>query len=123
MKSDLRQRLDRVGLVVASLCALHCFATIIVVSILGVGGHFLLAPEIHEIGLLIAIVFAGVAIGWGVALHRQLKPALYAGAGIAVMAFGLVLPHGDWELVTTIIGVGLLAYGHWLNLRVSKAPL
>lgn len=118
--TGMRQRLDWVGLVVASFCALHCFATIIFVSLLGIGGHFLLAPEIHEIGLIVAIVFAAVAIGWGVSIHRKLKPALFAGTGLVAMGLGLLLPHGNWELAATIVGVALLAYGHLLNLRISR---
>ncbi|MEL7187944.1 MAG: MerC domain-containing protein [Pseudomonadota bacterium] len=119
--SSLRRRLDRAGLVVASLCALHCFATIVLVSFLGIGGHFFLAPEIHEIGLLLAIGFAAVAIGSGVVAHRKTGPALFALAGLGVMGAGLMLPHGDGELIATIVGVTLVAYGHVLNLRSSKA--
>ncbi|MEL7199352.1 MAG: MerC domain-containing protein [Pseudomonadota bacterium] len=120
-RTHLRQRLDRVGLVLAGLCALHCLVTIIVVSVLGIGGHFFLAHEIHEIGLVAAFIFALIAIGWGIFAHRQTGPALYAVTGLAMMGAGLLVPHGNVELVLTIIGVALVAYGHVLNLRSTKA--
>ncbi len=120
LQTQLRQRLDRVGLALAGFCALHCLATIVVVSGLGMGGHFFLAPEIHEIGLLVAFVFATIAIGWGVLVHRKTGPAVYAIAGLGAMGAGLLVPHGNGELVLTTIGVALVAYGHVLNLRSSK---
>lgn len=120
INTQFRRRLDRAGLVLAGLCALHCLATILIVSILGIGGHFFLAPEIHEVGLVAAFAFATVAIGWGVLAHRKTGPALYALTGLVAMGSGLLMPHGNGELVMTIIGVALVAYGHVLNLRSSN---
>ena len=53
-----RLRLDRAGIALSGLCALHCFASILLVGALGLGGQWLLAPEIHETGLMLAILVA-----------------------------------------------------------------
>jgi hypothetical protein len=104
----------------AGLCALHCLATIAVVSMLGVGGHFLLSPEIHRVGLVLALIVAAVAIGWGALKHRRAAPFVIAMMGLTFMGGALAVPHGADEIVLTLIGVGLVSIGHLLNLRAPR---
>lgn len=113
--------LDEVGIAVAGLCAVHCLATIVLVSGLGIGGHFLLAPQIHEYGLAAAAAIAAVAIGWGALRHWRLEPVIIAGAGLGLMLGALMGPHGVLELVLTFGGVVLVAIGHFLNMRSPRA--
>lgn len=113
----LRKRLDQFGIGLAGLCALHCAASILIVSGLGIGGHFLLAPEIHEVGLVLAVIAAAVAIGWGVWRHRRPAPAFIAVVGLSFMGGALAVGHGSDEAVLTIIGVTLVSLGHLMNLR------
>lgn len=113
------RRLDQLGIGLAGLCALHCLATIVLVSVLGIGGHFLLAPEIHRFGLAAALVLAAVAIGWGALKHRRAAPFVVAMMGLTFMGGALALPHGNDEIVLTLIGVTLVSIGHLLNLRAS----
>ena len=114
---SIRARLDRAGIVLSGLCAAHCILSIIIVSALGVGGEFLLAPEIHRVGLAIALVIAAVAIGWGALKHRRAAPFVIAMMGLTFMGGALAVPHGIQEVVLTIIGVTLVTVGHILNLR------
>lgn len=115
--SPTRSRLDRAGILLSGLCAIHCLASIVVVSALGLGGQWLLAPEIHRWGLALACVIAGVAIGWGALRHRQRTPFVVAMTGLTFMGGALAAPHGVEEAVLTIIGVALVSLGHILNLR------
>lgn len=117
--AETNRRLDQLGIGLAGLCALHCLATIVVVSFLGIGGHFLLAPEIHRAGLAIALVIAAVAIGWGALRHRRAAPFVIAMMGLTFMGGALAMPHGEEEIVLTMIGVTLVAAGHLLNIRSS----
>ena len=113
----IRGRLDRAGLVLSSLCAVHCVLGIVVVAGLGLGGGVLLDPAIHRIGLLMATLIAGVAIGIGALQHRRRAPFVVAMMGLTFMGGGLAVEHGVEEAVLTIIGVALVAAGHVLNLR------
>lgn len=115
--SSIRARLDRAGVVLSGLCVLHCLASIVVVSALGIGGEFLLAPAIHRVGLAAAFVIAAVAIGWGMLTHRRGAPFVTAMAGLTCMGGALAVPHGAGEVVLTVIGVTLVSIGHFLNLR------
>ena len=113
----IRGRLDRAGMVLSSLCAVHCVLGIVIVAGLGLGGGLLLDPVIHRIGLLLATLIAGVAIGIGALQHRRPMPFVVAMMGLTFMGGGLAVEHGIEEAVLTIIGVTLVAAGHVLNLR------
>ncbi|WP_427966159.1 MerC domain-containing protein [Altererythrobacter sp.] len=117
VSSSIRGALDRAGIWLSSLCLLHCLASIIIVSALGLGGQFLLAPEIHRYGLAFALIIAAVAIGWGALRHRKAAPFVTAMMGLTFMGGALAVPHGVQEAVLTIIGVTLVSTGHILNLR------
>jgi hypothetical protein len=117
---SIRARLDRAGLLLSGLCLIHCLASIAVISALGIGGQWFLAPEIHRWGLALAVVIAGVAIGWGAIRHRRRAPFVIAMTGLTFMGGALAAPHGVEEAVLTIIGVVLVSIGHILNLRTNK---
>lgn len=115
--SPIRRRLDRAGIYLSGLCALHCLLSIVLVSGLGIGGQFFLSPDIHRVGLLLATLIAGVAIGWGALRHRMAAPFVVAMMGLSFMGGALAVPHGYKEAILTIIGVALVSLGHILNLR------
>lgn len=118
-RPSLRRRLDQLGIGLAGLCALHCMLTLVVVSALGLGGHFLLEENIHRIGLALAVGVAAVAIGWGVLRHRRMLPFVVAMTGLMLMATALVVQHGSSELLLTLAGVSIVSLGHVLNLRAA----
>ncbi|MGB3711343.1 MAG: MerC domain-containing protein [Erythrobacter sp.] len=120
IRSAPRRRFDQLGVGLAGLCALHCLLSILFVSGFAVGGHFLLAPEIHRIGLVLAIAVAALAIGWGALVHRRAAPLAIALAGLALMGVALILPHGQGEFAATLVGVALVAAGHLINLRAVR---
>ena len=115
--SPIRRRLDRAGIFLSGACALHCLLSILLVSGLGLGGELFFAPDIHRVGLLLATLIAGVAIGWGALRHRMAAPFVIAMTGLTFMGGALAGPHGVKEAVLTIIGVALVSLGHILNLR------
>lgn len=117
--STIRNRLDRVGVVLSGLCALHCIAGLLLVAGLGLGGEFLLAPSIHRIGLALAIAVGSVTLVLGVIRHRDPVPLQVGGAGLGLMGLALFVGHGAFEAVLTILGVGLVGWAHLRNLRYS----
>ena len=115
----IRGRLDRFGVALSALCALHCVLGLILIAGLGVGvgGSWLLHPAVHKVGLAVAILIAGVAIGIGAVRHRRALPFVIAMMGLSFMGGGLAVGHGMEEAVLTIIGVILVGSAHLLNLR------
>ena len=113
----IRGRLDRFGMLLSGLCAVHCVLGIVIVAGLGLGGGLLLDPIIHRLGLLLATIIAAVAIGLGALQHRRAAPFVVAMTGLSFMGGALAVDHGVEEAVLTIIGVTLVALGHVLNIR------
>lgn len=114
---SIRNRLDGLGMVLSGLCAVHCLLGLVLVSVLGLGGGVLLAPEIHEIGLALAVGVGVLTLGLGALRHGRTGPLLIGGLGIALMATALLVGHGPAEAVLTIAGVALVAFAHIRNLR------
>ncbi len=118
--SAFRFRLDRMGIALSGLCALHCIVGIALVSIFGLGsvaGESLFAPAIHRAGLALAIGLAVVTLGLGALRHGQRAPLVIGASGILLMFVGLFAPHGLIEAMLTIAGVTLVAFAHIRNLR------
>ncbi|WP_234026282.1 MerC domain-containing protein [Qipengyuania thermophila] len=113
-------RLDRAGIVLSGLCAVHCLMTIVLVSVLGVGSQFLLAPAVHEYGLGAAALIAAVSVGWNAASYRRRAPLVTGLAGLGCMSAALLGPHGLSEAVLTLAGVALVALSHVLSLRAAR---
>jgi hypothetical protein len=114
---SIRNRLDGAGMVLSGLCAVHCLLGLVVVSVLGLGGGLLLAPEIHRVGLALAVAIGLVTLGLGALRHGRIEPLLIGACGIALMAGALLAGHGPYEAVLTIAGVALVALAHIRNLR------
>lgn len=115
--SWIRNRLDRIGLSLSILCAVHCVGTLVLVAGLGLGGSFLLNPAIHRVGLVLAMLIVGVAIGAGALRHRKPAPFVIAMMGLTFMGGAMAAPREGEEAVLTIIGVSLVALAHVLNVR------
>ena len=115
-----RRNLDKTGIAVSAMCAMHCVLTMVLVSGLGFGAQFILSEQVHRITLAMALVIAVFAIGWGVFLHRRRQPFLIAAIGLFFMGSALFAEHGLPEALLTIAGVALVSTGHLLNLRASR---
>lgn len=115
--SSIRNRLDRMGIALSALCALHCVMGVVLVSVLGLGGNFMLDPRVHQFGLALAVLVGGVSLGFGVARHGRTGPLIIGGLGLALMATALAVGHGPAETVLTVIGVALVAFAHIRNLH------
>ena len=114
---SIRNRLDGLGMMLSGLCAVHCVLGLVLVTVLGLGGGVLLRPEIHEIGLALAVGVGILTLGLGALRHGRTGPLLIGGCGIALMAAALTVPHGPAEAALTIAGVALVGFAHIRNLR------
>jgi hypothetical protein len=111
--------IDRAAIALSGLCLVHCLASAVLLAVLASAGGLLLSPVIHEVGLVLAILFGMVALGRGIVRHGFMMPASVGGLGLGVMAGALTLPHSGMEVVYTILGVAILALGHDLNRRAT----
>jgi hypothetical protein len=112
-----RSRLDRIAIALSALCVAHCVASAVLLALVSSFAAPLLHEGVHEIGLAIAVVLGGIALGRGIRAHGRRTPLAIGGVGLGLMTLGIMLPHDGSEIVATVIGVTLLAVGHWLNQR------
>lgn len=107
--------MDRIAMTVSGLCLVHCLATALLLGTLSTVGGMLGSPIVHEVGLALAIILGVFALGNGIVEHGRFLPPSIGGLGIGAMTAALTLPHGGSEMVATMLGVVLLATGHFLN--------
>lgn len=116
--------LDRFAIVLSGLCVVHCVASAVLVAMLSAVGGMLVNPIFHEIGLTLAIALGAFGLGRGALQHGYLLPLAVGSLGLGMMAGAMTLPHDaefleGGEALWTIIGVGILAFGHDLNRRAD----
>jgi hypothetical protein len=116
-------RLDRIAMGLSGLCAVHCVATAVLLGLVASAGGLLGSPIIHEVGLSLAMILGAVALGRGVREHGFVLPILIGAIGLVVMAFAMTLHESGYEPVVTILGVGILALGHRLNIMAKQNKL
>ena len=107
----------------SGLCAVHCVATAVLLGLVASAGGLLGSPIIHEVGLSLAMILGAVALGRGVREHGFVLPILIGAIGLVVMAFAMTLHESGYEPVVTILGVGILAFGHRLNIMAKQNKL
>jgi MerC mercury resistance protein len=117
---SIRSRLDRAGIVLSGLCALHCLLSIFAVGALGLGSQVLLSPWIHRVGLAAAIAVGILTLALGAVRHGRFDNLQIGALGIGLMGAALAVGHGLPEALLTIAGVSLVAYAHIRNLRISS---
>ncbi|MEI9851517.1 MAG: MerC domain-containing protein [Sphingomonas sp.] len=115
---SIESRSGLIAIGISSLCLAHCLASTVLLTILSSAGG-LLDPRIHEVGLTLAIGFGVIALGRGIVAHGYMMPAAVGAFGLGIMAGALSLPHSDFEIIWTLIGVSFVALGHDLNRRAT----
>ncbi|GAB5520882.1 MAG: MerC domain-containing protein [Rhodothermales bacterium] len=115
-----RPQLDATGIVLSTLCLLHCLA----VPLIATGALAWVASEAIHIGLTIALSGVVVLVAWpSYRRHRKaIVPALLIG-GVslliaAVLGEDAVGERG--ETLLTAIGSVVLVLGHIANLRAHR---
>ncbi len=115
---------DRLAILLSGLCVVHCLASAVALAMLSTVGGILVHPLVHEVGLALAIALGAFALGRGALNHGYLMPLAMGSLGLGIMAGAMTLPHDHGlmeggEAFWTVIGVGLLAFGHDLNRRAD----
>ena len=109
--------IDRLAIGLSGLCVVHCVASAVFVAVLASAGGLLLDPIVHEVGMMLALVFGVLGLGSGVRRHGFMLPAAIGSLGLGIMSGALTMEHGGVTTVYSVAGVLILALGHDLNRR------
>lgn len=116
--------IDQVGAGLSLVCAVHCMATPLLLSLLPFVGLGFLANEVVENLLLgTSLVLAVGSLCWGFHIHHQRRTLLLLGAALLFIVGGRFSLEETVEVVCVVLGAGLLASGHLLNRHLCKTCL
>ena len=107
----------------ALACLAHCIALPVILAILPAFATMVPIPAtFHILALAFAIPSTGGALYIGYRRHRLAAPLLIGGAGLALLALG-VLRWGETplEAPVTILGSLFIAAAHVVNWRLRRA--
>ena len=117
---------DLTGIFLSLTCLIHCLALPLAILLAPALSRWIALPEgVHAAILLLALPAAAVAMRDGWRRHRRLVPAVFAVAGLSLLALGLSA-HEGWIAVAnpaaadrllTSAGALALAAAHLVNWR------
>ena len=117
---------DLTGILLSLTCLIHCLALPLILLLAPALSRWIALPEgDHAAILLLALPAAAVAMRDGWRRHRRLVPAVFAVAGLSLLALGLSA-HEGWIAVAnpaaadrllTSAGALALAAAHLVNWR------
>ena len=116
--------LDKVGATTSLLCAIHCAAMPLLVTLLPVVGLSFLAHENTEWALLLMSAFLGVlSLCWGFRMHRSRRALAVLSVGLLLLFGGRVLEEREieWGVVVLVAGGIVGAASHFFNLALCRA--
>jgi len=123
-----RSRLDNFGIVLSSLCAVHCFlmpVILVVIPTLGVG--FLDDGIFHPILAGSVAVIGSFAFSRGYHRHKNRLVLWIAVTGILILSFAALntthhLMTETVERIATLIGSSLIISAHYRNWKLLGDP-
>lgn len=115
-------RADRAGTWLSLLCAAHCMASPLLVTMLPLAGLGFLVQEATE-GLFLAasVALAAASLCWGFRLHGRWRVLLFLVGALGFIVVGRWMANGASERTLVVIGAGMLTAGHLLNRHLCSA--
>ena len=117
-------RLDQFGILISSICLVHCLALPILLALLPAWAP-LLPPDswVHPLLIGVALPVTGLALLRGFHAHRDRRAALYGIVGLALVAIAAFLVTAPLaEAGLTVVGGLFVAMAHVTNWR-AHTPL
>lgn len=116
---------DAFGITASSLCAIHCVATPLAVSLLpAVAGEAWESPLVHQLCAVFVTAFCLAAAIQGYRRHGDYRPLIPFALGLSiVIGATFFLPghvHHSYEMPTLVAGSLILVLGHVLNYRKAE---
>jgi hypothetical protein len=112
---------DSAGFFASLLCAIHCSALPILISLGLMGSGSWLHNHLFDwIIIGFGFIVAGYAIvGDYLKKHKNIKPLLMAVTGFVFLLVGMIDHHG-WMLIFSVTGGIMVASSHVLNWKYSQ---
>lgn len=114
-------RWDNIGILISSLCAIHCLVTPILILTLPVLGNAFEEEWVHLVMALFVVPIGVFAFWSGYKHHKKIKVFSLGVAGLLLVGGASLAPHSWVEFfghdLVTIFGSSFLITAHVLNRR------
>lgn len=116
---------DQIAIGLSVLCAIHCLALPLLVVILPSIVALQLENEAFHYWMLLAVVpTSAYALSMGCREHKHYRLLAIGGLGLlclfAAVLIGETMLGESGEKVLTLIGVSIVAFGHFRNFRLCR---
>lgn len=113
--------LDFLGISASLICAVHCILPPVLISYSAFNLlPFLENPVFEFILLGSALLFALISLWPSYKDHSVKTPLLLAIIAFSAMSIGLFLHIENVEMISMVLGGGLLAYAHFYNWKLNN---
>lgn len=111
---------DTLGQVLSAVCAVHCVATPLFVTLAPAAASVL--GGAHPVLLVLVIGVALWAFIPGYRCHHSKKVLGIAVGGVSLLAIAAFVLHGNLVLETMIslVGASMMMFAHWLNRKLLR---
>jgi len=113
--------LDKTGMWVTAICAVHCLLLPVILPMLSIIGLSFIGAETLEKTILgTSILVGAIALSLGTRQHSRWYPI------VLLLAGGLIYSQKDvmgelGEPLIILAGASLIIFAHWINLRLLRA--
>lgn len=122
---NLQKFTDQVAIKLSLLCALHCLAFPLVLVLLPSVAALQLNNEAFHLWMVLAVIPISVyALAVGCGQHKRYHLLTLGLIGLICLISAVALDEfllGEaWEKILTVIGAGMIVYGHYKNYRLCQ---
>ena len=123
MKNALNINLDNVAISFSVLCGLHCLLLpIAIIFFPTISATFMGAEDFHQTLLYFIIPSSIIALTLGCNMHGKYNVYLYGIIGVGTLLVASFFGHDYFgesgEIILTLIGTGIVSFGHLKNQRL-----
>ncbi|MDG1089629.1 MAG: MerC domain-containing protein [Candidatus Marinimicrobia bacterium] len=123
MKNALNINLDNVAISFSVLCGLHCLLLpIAIIFFPAISATFMGSEDFHKTLLYFIIPSSIIAMTVGCKMHGKYNVYLYGIIGVGTLLIASFFGHDYFgesgEIILTLIGTGIVSYGHLKNQRL-----
>ena len=113
--------LDFAGLTASVICALHCIAVPIILS-LGVANssHLMHDHSFDIVVIALGIVIATFSLLGDFKKHRSLLPIMLVILGFSILTTGILMGHDTFHVFMSVIGSSFVASAHYINWKKGR---
>lgn len=113
--------LDFAGVLASFICAIHCIAVPLILS-LGVvnSGHWVHNHTFDIVVIVIGVIIASLSLLSDYKKHQSYFPILCIVIGFSFLAVGLKFEHSIYHMIWSVVGSCFVMTAHITNWKLSR---